>query len=97
MGKNSSTNIGFVVSLYLVVAGPTQPVAKVLMSAACQASVQAFVSAAQQQLPALAQGLQPHHLQDFLCEMHARRPAPHDSRHRNTARVVEVRLAAAAG
>lgn len=97
MGKNSSTNIGFVVSLYLVVAGPTQPVAKVLMSAACQASVQAFVSAAQQQLPALAQGLQPHHLQDFLCEMHARRPAPHDSRHRNTASVVEVRLAAAAG
>ena len=62
------------------------------MSAACQASVEAFVSGAQQQVPALAQGLQPHQLQAFLCAMHAQCQGLHQSGHKATASVVEVRL-----
>ena len=81
--------------LYLLSAAPAQPMAKASMSAACQASVDAFVSAAQQQLPALAQGLLSHRLQDFLCELHTRRHVLQASGHHGTANVVEVRLAAA--
>lgn len=40
------------------------------MAAACQPLVQAFVSQARQQLPALAQGLRAEELQAFLCLMH---------------------------
>ncbi|KAL3141244.1 hypothetical protein ABBQ38_003585 [Trebouxia sp. C0009 RCD-2024] len=62
----------------------------VSMSATCQASTAALVRQAQQQLPPLAQGLHPQHLQDFLCSMHTCTQAPCDSRDRGSGRIVEV-------
>ena len=67
------------------------------MSAACQASVEAFVSGAQQQLPALAQGLHPHQLQDFLCHMHTQTQVVGDSRDGAADSVVKVRFTSRAG
>lgn len=66
----------------------------VSMSAACQASTEALVRQAQQQLPALAQGLDPHHLQDFLCSMHTHTHASCDTRNRGSGQIVEVRALA---
>lgn len=79
-------------SSVVVATGQAQPVAQVSMSAACRASVEAFVSRAQQQVPALAQGLQPQQLQDFLCGMHAQCQGLQESGHSATGSVVEVRL-----